>query len=245
VALRAQPPDRVVGLQSFNRCIAGTIRKRQGELRPDCFAIRDRNLVEIRYLALVRYNGAELFAADDIGEFSKAEFKGFDHPFKSRIVVVAASRRSRFASARRTRASRRWYTTKEDGWEGSFATTSPDGTPLNRVIQVEFDPAAQAFVNPIELRFISHTGQHGHRCPPVTLVGAFSRWGLRARRALAQRPDGPGRRRQQPDHQHEGRPCSGAALRVHPAACNSTGCGSLCVAGEATYVRGFERSEVG
>jgi alcohol dehydrogenase (cytochrome c) len=31
----------------------------------------------------------------------------------------------------------RWYTTKEDGWEGSFATTSPDGTPLNRDIAAE------------------------------------------------------------------------------------------------------------
>jgi alcohol dehydrogenase (cytochrome c) len=31
----------------------------------------------------------------------------------------------------------RWYTTKDDGWEGGFATTSPDGTPLNRDIAAE------------------------------------------------------------------------------------------------------------
>jgi hypothetical protein len=31
----------------------------------------------------------------------------------------------------------RWYTTKEDGWEGSFAPASPDGTPLNRDIAAE------------------------------------------------------------------------------------------------------------
>jgi alcohol dehydrogenase (cytochrome c) len=31
----------------------------------------------------------------------------------------------------------RWYTTKEDGWEGSFATASPDGTPLNRDLAAE------------------------------------------------------------------------------------------------------------
>jgi alcohol dehydrogenase (cytochrome c) len=31
----------------------------------------------------------------------------------------------------------RWYTTKEDGWEGGFAATSPDGTPLNRDIAAE------------------------------------------------------------------------------------------------------------
>jgi alcohol dehydrogenase (cytochrome c) len=31
----------------------------------------------------------------------------------------------------------RWYTTKEDGWEGGFAPTSPDGTPLNRDIATE------------------------------------------------------------------------------------------------------------
>jgi glucose dehydrogenase len=31
----------------------------------------------------------------------------------------------------------RWYTTKEDGWEGSFAPASPDGTPLNRDLAAE------------------------------------------------------------------------------------------------------------
>jgi alcohol dehydrogenase (cytochrome c) len=31
----------------------------------------------------------------------------------------------------------RWYTTKEDGWEGTFADTSPDGTPLNRDLAAE------------------------------------------------------------------------------------------------------------
>jgi alcohol dehydrogenase (cytochrome c) len=31
----------------------------------------------------------------------------------------------------------RWYTTKQDGWEGSFADTSADGTPLNRDIAAE------------------------------------------------------------------------------------------------------------
>ena len=31
----------------------------------------------------------------------------------------------------------RWYTTKEDGWEGGFAPASPDGTPLNRDIPAE------------------------------------------------------------------------------------------------------------
>jgi outer membrane protein assembly factor BamB len=31
----------------------------------------------------------------------------------------------------------RWYTTKEDGWEGDYAPTAPDGTPLNRDIGTE------------------------------------------------------------------------------------------------------------
>ena len=36
----------------------------------------------------------------------------------------------------------RWYTTKEDGWEGSFTPTSPDGSPLNRDIAAEKAAAA-------------------------------------------------------------------------------------------------------
>jgi alcohol dehydrogenase (cytochrome c) len=31
----------------------------------------------------------------------------------------------------------RWYTTKEDGWEGGYAETAADGTPLNRDIKTE------------------------------------------------------------------------------------------------------------
>jgi glucose dehydrogenase len=31
----------------------------------------------------------------------------------------------------------RWYTTKENGWEGDYATAAPDGTPLNRDIAAE------------------------------------------------------------------------------------------------------------
>jgi alcohol dehydrogenase (cytochrome c) len=31
----------------------------------------------------------------------------------------------------------RWYTTKEDGWEGDYAATTPDGTPLNRDVAAE------------------------------------------------------------------------------------------------------------
>lgn len=31
----------------------------------------------------------------------------------------------------------RWYVTKEDGWEGDFAETTPDGEPLNRDIAAE------------------------------------------------------------------------------------------------------------
>jgi alcohol dehydrogenase (cytochrome c) len=41
-----------------------------------------------------------------------------------------------------TGASTRWYTTKEDGWEGGFAATSPDGTPLNRDIAAEQSAAS-------------------------------------------------------------------------------------------------------
>ena len=36
----------------------------------------------------------------------------------------------------------RWYTTKEDGWEGGFASASPDGMPLNRDIAAEKAAAA-------------------------------------------------------------------------------------------------------
>ena len=36
----------------------------------------------------------------------------------------------------------RWYTTKEGGWEGGFASTSPDGMPLNRDIAAEKAAAA-------------------------------------------------------------------------------------------------------
>ena len=31
----------------------------------------------------------------------------------------------------------RWYSTKEDGWEGDYAATAPDGTPLHRDIAAE------------------------------------------------------------------------------------------------------------
>jgi alcohol dehydrogenase (cytochrome c) len=31
----------------------------------------------------------------------------------------------------------RWYSTKEDGWEGDYAAAAPDGTPLHRDITVE------------------------------------------------------------------------------------------------------------
>jgi alcohol dehydrogenase (cytochrome c) len=40
----------------------------------------------------------------------------------------------------------RWYTTKEDGWEGGFAATSPDGAPLNRDIAAE-QTAASLYKN--------------------------------------------------------------------------------------------------
>jgi alcohol dehydrogenase (cytochrome c) len=38
----------------------------------------------------------------------------------------------------------RWYTTKEDGWEGDYAATTPDGTPLNRDVAAE-KAAAQLY----------------------------------------------------------------------------------------------------
>jgi alcohol dehydrogenase (cytochrome c) len=40
----------------------------------------------------------------------------------------------------------RWYTTKEDGWEGDYAATTPDGVPLNRNIAAE-KAAAQLYKN--------------------------------------------------------------------------------------------------
>jgi glucose dehydrogenase len=40
----------------------------------------------------------------------------------------------------------RWYTTKENGWEGDFAATAPDGMPLNRDIAAE-KVAAQLYKN--------------------------------------------------------------------------------------------------
>jgi glucose dehydrogenase len=40
----------------------------------------------------------------------------------------------------------RWYTTKEDGWEGDYAATTPDGLPLNRNIAAE-KAAAQLYRN--------------------------------------------------------------------------------------------------
>jgi alcohol dehydrogenase (cytochrome c) len=40
----------------------------------------------------------------------------------------------------------RWYTTKENGWEGDYAVASPDGTPLNRDIAAE-KAAAQLYRN--------------------------------------------------------------------------------------------------
>jgi alcohol dehydrogenase (cytochrome c) len=40
----------------------------------------------------------------------------------------------------------RWYTTKEDGWEGDYAATTPDGIPLHRDIAAE-KAAAQRYRN--------------------------------------------------------------------------------------------------
>lgn len=40
----------------------------------------------------------------------------------------------------------RWYTTKQDGWEGTYAETAADGTPLNRDIEAE-KSAAQLYKN--------------------------------------------------------------------------------------------------
>jgi len=40
----------------------------------------------------------------------------------------------------------RWYTTKEDGWEGDYAATTPDGLPLNRDVAAE-KAAAQLYRN--------------------------------------------------------------------------------------------------
>jgi glucose dehydrogenase len=40
----------------------------------------------------------------------------------------------------------RWYTTKDDGWEGAYASTAPDGTPLNRDIAAE-KAVAQLYKN--------------------------------------------------------------------------------------------------
>jgi PQQ-dependent dehydrogenase (methanol/ethanol family) len=40
----------------------------------------------------------------------------------------------------------RWYTTKENGWEDDYATSAPDGTPLNRDIAAE-KSAAQLYKN--------------------------------------------------------------------------------------------------
>jgi alcohol dehydrogenase (cytochrome c) len=40
----------------------------------------------------------------------------------------------------------RWYTTKEDGWEGDYAATTPDGMPLHRDIAAE-KAAAQLYKN--------------------------------------------------------------------------------------------------
>src|SRR5262249_8025166 len=40
----------------------------------------------------------------------------------------------------------RWYTTKEGGWEGEFASTTADGIPLNRDIAAE-KAAAQLYKN--------------------------------------------------------------------------------------------------
>jgi alcohol dehydrogenase (cytochrome c) len=40
----------------------------------------------------------------------------------------------------------RWYTTKEDGWEGGYAATTPDGMPLHRDIAAE-KAAAQLYKN--------------------------------------------------------------------------------------------------
>ncbi len=37
----------------------------------------------------------------------------------------------------------RWYSTKEDGWEGRYATETPDGTPLHRDIAAEQAAAAR------------------------------------------------------------------------------------------------------
>jgi glucose dehydrogenase len=38
----------------------------------------------------------------------------------------------------------RWYTTKENGWEGDYVATAPDGTPLHRDIAAE-KAAAQIY----------------------------------------------------------------------------------------------------
>src|ERR1700693_29038 len=40
----------------------------------------------------------------------------------------------------------RWYTTKEDGWEGNYAAATPDGMPLHRDIAAE-KAAAQLYRN--------------------------------------------------------------------------------------------------
>ena len=40
----------------------------------------------------------------------------------------------------------RWYTTKEDGWEGDYVATTPDGMPLHRDIAAE-KAAAQPYKN--------------------------------------------------------------------------------------------------
>ena len=40
----------------------------------------------------------------------------------------------------------RWYTTKEDGWEGDYAAATPDGMPLHRDIAAE-KAAAQLYKN--------------------------------------------------------------------------------------------------
>jgi alcohol dehydrogenase (cytochrome c) len=40
----------------------------------------------------------------------------------------------------------RWYTTRENGWEGDYAATTPDGTPLHRDIAAE-KAAAQLYKN--------------------------------------------------------------------------------------------------
>ena len=47
-------------------------------------------MIEIRHLALIRRNSAEIFAVDDVDEFSEAGFERFDHPLESGIVITAA-----------------------------------------------------------------------------------------------------------------------------------------------------------